>query len=597
MCYCYRKRPACSPAANTEFCFYLFEVIAIKILLFGTFEGERASVERFFQKAVLTEYDTPLSIFVTTRFKTLAADADVALMGGEPRYKSYILAAKKAECKTVLWGCELNWLTSSLSALQQFDLIFARDRDTLEALRRAGFTEVSLCPSDTPPANPPAPPKPPEAPEKPAAPPEDSSTPAEEPELAEPEISPPSAEEDDISPAPPPEPLPDLPIEPEAPPVLPTEPEPPEATALPEPPPEPEFTPSDKNPFGFAPVTTVYGAANLNENIRAASSAGGIFSLLCEDTIRRGGIVFGARYNDAFEAVHTSADRIPECVPMRGAKYTESATGNTFEQTATYLRRGTPVLYTGTACQIAALNIYLRGLPATALSMAGSDYLSPSVTRNLSESPLLLTADVVCSGVAEPTVFSAYLQSVEKRLGATVTAVDMSGKPRGWQKATVRIGSENGTYEIPAYRDPFLRAYRAGLCLAEMCYDCPYRTAEKRCSDLTLGTFPDGQKHLPELYDDKGASVVLAHTDKGRAAIEEIARSVLREIPPDALAQYNPALSEALPRPAKREQFLSECKHLPFVKAVNRCLGPTLACILLHKRKILLPWKIKRGKS
>ncbi|MDR1669647.1 MAG: Coenzyme F420 hydrogenase/dehydrogenase, beta subunit C-terminal domain [Oscillospiraceae bacterium] len=570
-------------------------MIDIKILLFGTFDGERASIERYFQKAALTEYDTPLSVFVTTRFKTLAAEADVALMGGEPRYKSYIVAAKKAGCKAALWGCELQWLTTSLTALQQFDLIFARDRDALAALRRAGFPEVSLCPSSAPPKVSP-PPDPSPVAEEPPAP--ESSPLTEEPPLTD---EPPEndAAPPDISPTPP-----DTPTVPPEALGIPDEPgllDEPEFTVVVDIPVPAENTPQEPaetpvtpvlNPYGIAPVTTVYGAANLNENIRSASSAGGVFSLLCEDMIRRGGVVFGVHYNDMFETAHGMADRIPECVPMRGAKYTESKTGSAYEQTAACLQRGTPVLFTGTACQIAELNAYLCWLPATALSAPG--LYSRNEARNLSDSPLLLTADVVCTGVAEQAVFSAYLQSVEKRLGATVSAVDMSGKPRGWNKASVRIGSESGTYEVPAYRDPFMRAYRAGLCLAEKCHDCPYRTSEKRVSDLTLGTFAEGHKHIPELYDDKGASVVLAHTDKGRAAIEEIDRhrAVFCEIPPDALEQYNPTLNAAPPRHEKREQFLSECKHMPFDKAVNRCLGPVWLCILLHKRKILPPWRI-----
>ncbi|MDR1693114.1 MAG: polysaccharide pyruvyl transferase family protein [Oscillospiraceae bacterium] len=555
-------------------------MIDIKILLFGTFEGERASIERFFAKAELTEYDTPLSLFVTTRFKTLAGDADIALMGGEPRYKSYILAAKKAGCKTVLWGCEFNWLTTSLTALQQFDLIFARDKETVQALKAAGFSEVSLCPS---------------------APPSDTPRPAAEavptPEaFGEPEPSEPPIQPEPVSlpePAGPPEPAPageqDFTLIVDIPPSDLRQTEDAGPASRPEPPP--------KTPFDLPPVTTVYGAANLNENIRSVSSAGGVFSLLCEDTIRRGGVVFGSRYTDTFEVLHAMADRIPDCVPMRGAKFVESKTGNTFEQAAACLRRGTPVLFSGTACQIAELNAYLCWLPATALSMP-DEYSSDQKT--LADSPLLLTVDVVCSGVAEPAVFSAYLQSVEKKLGASATAADLSGKPRGWHKATVRIGSEGGTYESPAYRDPFIRAYRAGLCLAEKCYDCPYRVSDNRGSDLTLGAFEEGRKHIPELYDDKGASLVLAHTDRGRAAIEAIGlqRAVFCEIPPDALAQYNPALSAPLPRHEKREQFLADCRHLPFAKAVSRALGPVIVCILLHKRTILPPsWrKVIRNK-
>ena len=42
----------------------------------------------------------------------------------------------------------------------------------------------------------------------------------------------------------------------------------------------------------------VYAAKNLNEEIRMASSSGGIFTLLAEEIIAKGGVVFGARFNE-----------------------------------------------------------------------------------------------------------------------------------------------------------------------------------------------------------------------------------------------------------------------------------------------------------
>ena len=51
-------------------------------------------------------------------------------------------------------------------------------------------------------------------------------------------------------------------------------------------------------------TTNAYAAINLNEEIRLKSSSGGIFTLIAEEILRQGGVVFGAAFTDDFRAVH-----------------------------------------------------------------------------------------------------------------------------------------------------------------------------------------------------------------------------------------------------------------------------------------------------
>ncbi|MDR0324522.1 MAG: Coenzyme F420 hydrogenase/dehydrogenase, beta subunit C-terminal domain [Oscillospiraceae bacterium] len=523
-------------------------MIDITILLFGQFGGERAQVARFFGRAELLDYEAPLGLFVTSSFRSLAADADVAIHGGEPRYKPFLTAAKKAGCKLALWGCEAAWVKRCHAVLPLFDLIFARDKEAYAALREAGIADVVLPKADAPEAPVEAPPPAPE----PVPEPEFEDAPSPLPEL-EPDDAPPSAEES--------EPLIDLSNLPALEPLS-------EDFDLP-----PDSGYDASQVIQFSPRVHAYGVINRNENIRAASAAGGVFTLLCEECIGRGGVVFGARYNEAFETVHVKADRLPECVPMRGVKYAISETEGIYDQAVSCLRQQKPVLFTGTACQIKRLYACLGG----------------------KDHPLLLTADMVCGGAADPAVFAAYLKYVEEKNGAPATAIDMSGKPMGLVHAKARIGSENKTYEVSVNSDPFLRAYRAGLCLKPECYNCPHRE-EKRGSDLTLGSFPGGRRHIPELYDDKGASLVLAHTQKGRDMMDALAkRSIVREVPPDALTDYNAALVTVPAKHKHRDRFYGDMANMRFDKAVARSIGPAVWGILTAERSILPSWaKIKR---
>ncbi|MCL2002539.1 MAG: Coenzyme F420 hydrogenase/dehydrogenase, beta subunit C-terminal domain [Oscillospiraceae bacterium] len=534
----------------------------IKILLFGQFGGDHSRVVRNFGRAELLSYDAPLSSFVNSSFKALAEEADVAIHGGEPKYKPYIAAAKKCGCMLALWGCETDWISRGHAVLPLFELIFAHDKAAFTALRMAGYENVVL-PKDAP------------SPAEPAEP-------AEPLEAIAPEPAPEPSPEPELEPEPEPEPVPDEPQAPEpeprrepiAEPKAETETEPlltPESLPtldLPDLEPIPEL--AKPTTFRFSSGIHAYGVVNRNENVRAVSSAGGVFTLLCEEIIGRGGVVFGARYDEYFQTIQAKADRMPECTPMRGVKYAFGETEGIYAQAVSCLHQGKHVLFTGTPCQIDRLYAHLpAGKPGH---------------------PLLLTVGMVCGGTVSQSVFIAYLKYIETKIRARATAVEMSGKPIGSGKPVARIGSENGTYESSVNRDPFLRGYRAGLFLREECYNCPYR-GERRGSDLTLCGFSGGRKHIPDLDDNRGASLVLAHTQKGRDMMDALAkRAIVREVPPDALAEYNPAIASVPVKHKNHGRFSADVQNLRFDKAVARSIGPAIWGILTAERSILPLW-------
>lgn len=135
--------------------------------------------------------------------------------------------------------------------------------------------------------------------------------------------------------------------------------------------------------------TAVYAAKNPDERIRMESSSGGVFTLLAERTIRAGGVVFGARFDEAWEVVHDSTETIEGLAAFRGSKYVQSRIGTSFARAEEFLKQGRQVLFTGTPCQIAGLNRFLR--------------------RSYDN---LLTVDVVCHGVPSPLVWRRYLDEI-----------------------------------------------------------------------------------------------------------------------------------------------------------------------------------------
>lgn len=75
------------------------------------------------------------------------------------------------------------------------------------------------------------------------------------------------------------------------------------------------------------PIAT-YAATNSNGAVREQSSSGGIFTLLAEETINKGGIVFGAAFNKKWEVEHICIDNIDRIKKLRGSKYVQSNIGN-----------------------------------------------------------------------------------------------------------------------------------------------------------------------------------------------------------------------------------------------------------------------------
>ena len=76
----------------------------------------------------------------------------------------------------------------------------------------------------------------------------------------------------------------------------------------------------------------VYAAKNLNEEIRMASSSGGIFTLLAEEIIAKGGVVFGARFNEEWDVVHDYTETIEGLSASGVLKYVQSRVGKCYSQ-------------------------------------------------------------------------------------------------------------------------------------------------------------------------------------------------------------------------------------------------------------------------
>ena len=92
-------------------------------------------------------------------------------------------------------------------------------------------------------------------------------------------------------------------------------------------------------------MTQAYAAYNTDLLQRYTSSSGGIFTLLANWVIEKGGIVFGAAFDENFQVKHIKVDSKEQIKKLQGSKYVQSQIGDTFLKTKTYLEEGRFVLF------------------------------------------------------------------------------------------------------------------------------------------------------------------------------------------------------------------------------------------------------------
>lgn len=293
----------------------------------------------------------------------------------------------------------------------------------------------------------------------------------------------------------------------------------------------------------------VYAAKNRDEEIRRQSSSGGVFTLLAEQTIHEGGLVFGAKFNADWDVVHDYTKSIEGLDAFRGSKYVQSRIGNTFAQAKQFLKDGRKVLFSGTPCQIAGLKLYLR-----------------------KEYENLLTVDFICHGVPSPMVWRRYkqelLSEVRKNTVSTngtdfFTAINFRNKTEGWKKfsfaATVRCADGNSvSLRTSLHENIYMRGFLRDLYLRPSCHACPAKSL-KSGSDITIADFWGIQQFHSKFDDDRGTSLVIANSKKGALVYGALS---LESIPTTKQALQSVLFHSAKPH-FKRGAFFEQIDTAP----------------------------------
>ncbi|MBR3867499.1 MAG: Coenzyme F420 hydrogenase/dehydrogenase, beta subunit C-terminal domain [Butyricicoccus sp.] len=279
------------------------------------------------------------------------------------------------------------------------------------------------------------------------------------------------------------------------------------------------------------PRPTAYAAINTDDETRRASSSGGVFALLAHAILADGGAVCAPVFAEDFSVRHIVTRNPADIVRMQGSKYVQSDVSDCYGQVNRLLDAGTPVLFSGTPCQIGGLRAAL-----------GRDYEN------------LYLQDIICHGVPSPMVWKKYLAEQ----GAPVKSASFRDKSNGWLTFSMRIETEKGVHCQTLQKDPYLKLFLRDLDLRPSCYDCAFKSVG-RPADLTLADYWGVGRAQPDFFDGKGTSLMLVHSAKGQALLDRIAPALrLTRTDLDAALSFNPAAAHSVTRPAARETFFAD---------------------------------------
>ncbi len=292
-----------------------------------------------------------------------------------------------------------------------------------------------------------------------------------------------------------------------------------------------DFNSNDHYCHGAEPISA-YAVKHVNNDVRAESRSGGVFTAITDYIIENGGCVFGAAFDNGFNVHHIKCETKEQRDMLRGSKYVQSDMNSTYKDVKDELESGRIVGFSGTACQVAGLYAFL-----------GGDHQN------------LITFDLVCHGVPSPKLWRDYIDNINKKHKGNIQKVNFRDKQIvGW---AFHIESFiMGKHKL--YKHEYTDLFRKSLSLRDSCFSCKY-TNLKRPGDFTLADFWGIESHFADFNDDQGVSLLLVNSSKAESifGIDKIQASVKSRKCKD-FNFVHPNLKKAENKPDDYEEFWDE---------------------------------------
>ena len=299
--------------------------------------------------------------------------------------------------------------------------------------------------------------------------------------------------------------------------------------------------------------TSAYAAFSNNNALRLESSSGGIFSELAATILQRGGVIYGASYDDEGVVRHIEIKEQTELGKLRGAKYSQSILGDSFLSIKKQLDSGRIVLFSGTPCQVAGLKAFLK-----------RDYEN------------LVCIDFVCHGVPSPMVWEKYVKyrSLTDNSDSFPQHINLRNKESGWSHYAYSVQfayADKKRYLCKNGDDPFMQLFVKDYILRESCSSCHFK-GYHRVSDITLADYWGVSKYSPKMNHLQGVSLLLVHSIKGMKVLNSIPPSeiIINEETLETCVTMNPSIIKSSVKPQHRDEFMSSLDSMLFTESYKK---------------------------
>lgn len=276
----------------------------------------------------------------------------------------------------------------------------------------------------------------------------------------------------------------------------------------------------------------VYAVKQKDFETRMQSTSGGVYTSISNVVLDKSGSIYGVKFDKNFKVIHSKAIDNKGRNKFRGSKYVQSDLGDIFNQIQNELKSGQIVFFTGTGCQVAGLRKFLLD---TKTNIDG-----------------LITNDIICHGTPSPLLWDEFLKFIQKN--SKLKSYTFRYKEKGWHGYNIKAEFEDGKIKV---NTPDIKVYSniftTDCALRPSCYNCKFANLERK-SDIMIGDFWGVEKTMPEIDDDKGISLVLVNTIKGKDVFDLI-KSNIDIWESNTRDCLQPNLIGPTKKPQKREMF------------------------------------------
>jgi hypothetical protein len=147
--------------------------------------------------------------------------------------------------------------------------------------------------------------------------------------------------------------------------------------------------------------------------------------------------------------------------------------------------------------------------------------------------------------------------------------ISFRNKEAGWKNYTLAIDGRNDKQQLLSAREnTFMNGFLHNLYLRPSCYACPLKPL-RSVSDITIADYWGIENILPEFDDNKGVSLVMINTVKGKAIYDKLEKEDRETTYAEAIAG-NSRIENSAIVPIKRAVFFKRWKRGKLSPLINR---------------------------